>query len=134
MAIKSILPVYQEFKHIEDFINDNAVNTKKKNENLNTEDIYQKLMKKETKVLDTLNNVVEYKRTQEESSQTSQFVNMSLHKIILKTMRVMSELLNDLGKQKNLKEVFHQFTKDGRLIYVGIFIVIVSIFILLLIL
>ena len=121
--------IYAHVKHIEDFINES--DTKRFNDsNLATEDIYQTLMKKEDKVLDTINNMTEYKRTQE--LKDGGFINMSLYSIMRKTFKVITELMEALQQRKNSREVMREFLKQERLIYVGLFIVCISVFLLLL--
>lgn len=125
--------IYAHVKNIEDFINedDNTNNTNKAfGAKLATDEIYQTLMKKEEKVLDVINNMTDYKRTKE--SEAGRFLNMSLHGVVQKTFRVLTELMEALRHKQNTKDVIHEFVKEGRLIYVGLFVVFVSLFLLLL--
>ena len=121
--------IYAHVKHIEDFINEGN-RVRPNDSNLATEDIYQTLMKKEEKVLDTINNMTEHKRIQE--SEAGLFINMSLHSIVRKTFKVLTELMNALQQRKNSNEIMKELLKEKRLIYVGLFIVFISMFLLLL--
>lgn len=121
--------IYAHVKHIEDFINESDIQ-RSNDSNLTTEDIYQTLMKKEDKVLDTINNMTEYKRTQE--SEAGRFINMSLYSIVRKTFKVITELIETLQQRKNTREVIREFLKEDRIIYLGVFIVSISVFLLLL--
>lgn len=121
--------IYAHVKHIEDFINESDMR-RSNDSNLETEDIYQTLMKKEEKVLDTINNMAEYRRTQE--SEAGRFTNMSLYSIVRKTFKVITELMEALQQKKNSQEVLREFLKEERIIYLGVFIVFVSVFMLLL--
>lgn len=121
--------IYAHVKHIEDFINESDMQ-RSNDSKLETEDLYQTLMKKEDKVLDTINNMTEYKRTQE--SEAERFINMSLYSIVRKTFKVITELMEALQQKKNSREVMREFMKEERIIYLGIFIVSISVFLLLL--
>lgn len=104
---------YSEYKSLMDIVDKS-----------DAESMYPDLMKKETKVLDTVNHVVNhYKDT---NSQNSMFMHKSMYEIynlfFLEWPVIMSELL----KVKSVDDVIDVLTKNDRLIYIGILLVLAS--------
>lgn len=120
--------IYAHVQQIEDFINESE--SGKPTTNLNTEDVYKKLMNKEEKVLDVINNMTEYNKSKNIESKL--FVNMSMYSVVRKTFKVVSELFRDIKNKKTAHEVIKEVLKPERLAYVGLFIVGLSLFMLLL--
>ncbi len=108
---------YSEYKSLVDILekSDNHENT------------YQEVMKKETNVLDTINNVVNYYK--DIDIKEKQFVNMNISYVVYRFFNVwgdiFKELVNTDVNKLNLLEVF---TKDDRLIYIGVLFIMISIF------
>lgn len=120
--------IYEHVKHIEDFINESE--SERNNMKINTEDVYQKLMNKEDKVLDVINNMTEYNKSKE--IQSKLFLNMSLHSLVRTTFKALSELIRDVQTKRTIQDVVKEFLKPERLVYIGLFIVGLSLFMLLL--
>jgi len=65
-----------------------------------------------------------------EKFENNKFMNMSLNEIIYKFTNTMMQLINELPKAYENDNVnLEMFTKDDRIIYIGIFFVLVSLFI-----
>ena len=105
---------YSEYKAIMDVV-----------ETSDVDNVYPDLMNKEHQVLDTVNNVVNYYRNTKQEEK--QFLHKSLHEIynlmFLEVPLIMSELL----KAKSIDDVTHTLTKNDRLIYLGVMLVVLSI-------
>lgn len=93
----------------------------------NHENTYQEVMNKETNVLDTVNNVVNYYK--DIDIKEKQFVNMNISYVVYRFFNVWGELFKDLvnGDMKNVN-LMDIFTKDDRLIYIGAMLVLISVF------
>lgn len=92
----------------------------------NVEDSYQDLMKKESEVLNTVNNVVKYYRDQD--IHESEFVNQGLSIILQRFPLVLRDILNDIVKVASYKDFFHAVTKEDRLIFLGLSLIILALF------
>lgn len=79
---------------------------------------YEELMKKEQNVLSTVNNVVNHIKSREAKSE--QFINHSISDAVMNFFLMWSNMFTDLGKSKTASEVLDSFTKDNRIIYIGI--------------
>lgn len=110
---------YSEYKTLVDILEKSG----------NHETTYQDVMKKEDKVLDTLNNVTKYYR--DDKTRETQFVNMPVHFVIFRFFNVWLDIYNELINTnfKTIREFTKIFTKEDRLIYIGIFFVLISFFI-----
>lgn len=108
---------YSEYKSLVDILekSDNHENT------------YQEVMNKETNVLKTINNVVNYYR--DVDIKERQFVNMNISYVVYRFFNIwgdiFKELVNTDPKKLSLLDVF---TKDDRLIYIGVMLILISIF------
>jgi hypothetical protein len=86
----------------------------------NNDDEYNKLMEKETVVLDTVNRVVNQKELEKTSkSMLDSPVNIVVYRVFTVVKNVFKELYN----RKPLEEVF----RDDRRLYIGLFIVFCSV-------
>jgi hypothetical protein len=103
---------------------ESVVELLKKSDNDNA---YQDLMSKEQKTLETINKVS--KSYSDKEFAKKQFVNMSYADSILKFADAWGDIIEDFKKLKNITDVTTIFLKDDRLIFIGIFFVIISIFI-----
>ncbi len=96
---------------------------------IESEDIYNKyenLMKKEEKVLDTVNHVIKNIKTKE--SEEKQIIHMSLYQIYNNMFLEIPKIINELYKINNIDDIITILTKNNRLIYLGIILVLISIF------
>ena len=84
-------------------------------------DPYQELMEKESKVLNAVNSIV--KSYKDNEIVDTEFVNMRLSFIANRFFVVIQEIIKDLVDRKINIETF---TKDDRVFYVGIFLIIIS--------
>jgi hypothetical protein len=105
---------YGEYKEILDIVN-----------RTNVEDSYQDLMKKEEKILDTVNNVVKYYR--DEDIKNGEFINQGVNTIIYRFFDVWREILDDFTSNNKLT-VTNIMTKDDRVIHIGISMIIIALF------
>lgn len=106
---------YSEYKSLIDLINNDDMTNK-----------YENLMKKENKVLDTINHVVKNIRSKDEKNK--QLINMSLYQIYNNMFLEIPKIIDELYKFNNLNDIINILTKNNRLIYLGILLVIISIF------
>jgi hypothetical protein len=106
--------VYSEYKDILDIASSN-----------NVENTYEELMKKESKVLDTVNNVVKYYR--DEDIKNGEFINQGIASIITRYFDVYTEIINDFTNPKK-KSLMQIVNKDDRPIYIGLTLIIIALF------
>lgn len=108
---------YSEYKSLVDILekSDNHENT------------YQEVMDKETNVLKTINNVVNYYR--DVDIKEKQFVNMNISYIVYRFLNIWGDIFKELVNIDSSKmNLFEIFTKDDRLIYIGVMLILLSIF------
>lgn len=89
--------------------------------------VYQDIMKKEKQSLDTMNNAI--KAFNDAEYAKKQFVHMSYVETVLKFADTLSDIIKDIQKTKNINEIGVIFLKGDRLIFIGLFLVIMSVFI-----
>lgn len=95
-------------------------------EKADLDNTYKELISKENKVLDTVNNLVRHK--EKLSSERKQFIHMSLYEIYNLLFLELPKMGKELEKTKNLEEMMQVFFKGHRVIYIGIIMVLISIF------
>ena len=103
---------------------DSVVNLLQKSDNGNA---YQDLMIKEKDTLDKANNVIKYYNDRD--YEKKQFINMSFYDTLMKTMDVFNDITSDIIKVQSITDFKDVMTKKDRLIYIGVLIVILSLFI-----
>lgn len=103
---------YAEYKELVDIL-----------ERSNPEHSYEDLMKKEEKVLDTVNNVVKYYT--DFDSMNKEFINQRLSVIIHRFFSTWLDIIKDVLNKQDLKTTF---TKDDRIFYVGMMLILLSVF------
>lgn len=91
----------------------------------NHENTYQELMKKEEKTLDTVNNVV--RQFRDKKVEETQFVNMPVAFVVNRFFNVWIEIWNEVLVAKTPKQILAILSKDDRLIYIGVTLIILSI-------
>jgi hypothetical protein len=106
---------YSEYNEIKDIL-----------QRSNVENSYELLMKKEEKVLDTVNQVVKYYKDQD--IRENEFVNQNVYTIISKLGETWKDILEDAFLVKSASDFYYLFIKEDRIIYIGISMVIVALF------
>lgn len=106
---------YSEYNEIKDIL-----------QKSNVENSYQQLMQKEDKVLDTVNQVVKYYRDQD--IKEKEFVHQNVYSILSKLSETWKEILEEIVVIRSPSDLYHVFTKEDRVIYVGITMVIIALF------
>jgi len=93
----------------------------------NHETTYEDLMKKEEKVLDTVNSVVKY--YQEKKKERTQFTQMNILDVLYNFFTEWSLMIADVSKLNSgtLKFSYQLFTKNDRPIYIGIMFILIAI-------
>lgn len=89
----------------------------------NHDSTYSEVMSKENKVLDTMNQVIKHYR--DETLNEKQFTNMPLAFVVYRFFNVWTEIYHDIV-DRNVN-VTSAFTKDDRLVYIGIMCILLSI-------
>jgi hypothetical protein len=115
--MQSITDAYMEY----DFLSQSL--TDLENNQVTTENIYEKIMEKEENAINLMNRVAEEKLKNKEKSNT--FLNLTIKEIftvsIIKWLMIYNEVVN--FKNYDLKKVFY----DGdRKIYVGVMLIIIA--------
>lgn len=87
-------------------------------------DIYQELLSKEARVLETVDRVVN--TTRDKDVQSSSILNLSVHEIWTRLLTLVPLLLNESLNIKKLSDLKDIFLKEDRKIYVGIIIIFIS--------
>lgn len=89
------------------------------------EHLYEELVQKEDRLLQTLNRVVDYSNKKEMESK--EFINMPVKDVAKGFMSSMLELFEDLVKVKTANQLITAMMKSDRIIYFGILVVIFSV-------
>lgn len=105
---------YGEYKNLIDLL-----------EQSNHERTYEEVMNKEDKVLDTMNNVIKFYNDDVVSQK--QIINQPVLFVVKRFFSVWTDIINDLTTVKDFQSLLDIFVKDGRLVYIGIMLVILSI-------
>jgi Fe2+ transport system protein B len=95
---------------------------------LNKDTIYDEILKREKGLLEILNRITEYK--EKEEKEKNDFMSQNI-KFIFKNIFVsLNDLLNDITKNKKItyKKLKKKIMKKHRIMYIGLFLVIISIF------
>lgn len=88
--------------------------------------LYEELIKKEDRVLKTVNRVVDYSNRKELESK--EFVNMSVGNATLGFLHAMVDIVQDLTKAKDATQFAAALYKGDRIIYIGVLVVLTSLF------
>jgi len=89
---------------------------------LQTEEIYQKLMKKEEKVLNVLNDI--HKHKYENTLQF--FMNTPIHKILKNIISTGENIYTELYESRDILDFVKVITKKERLIYTGVIFILIG--------
>lgn len=88
--------------------------------------LYEELIKKEERVLDTINRVVDYSNKKE--LEAKQFLKMPVEQVSSRFMQTMLDLIQELTKARDSAAVLQAISKDDRIIFLGIFVIMISVF------
>lgn len=88
------------------------------------DDTYKDLMKKEDKVLDTVNNVVNHYK--DERYKEKSFVHMSLNEIYKVLFIEYHEFVKDITNIKDVNSLTFIVLKGSRPIYIGIVLILIA--------
>lgn len=94
-------------------------------EQSNHDNTYQELINKEDKVLDTVNRVI--KNYRDDDVKEKEFINHTISQVVYKFFNIWIEIFNDLLNSDG-NDIFDIFTRDDRLVYIGIMFIFISIF------
>lgn len=89
-------------------------------------EIYEELMKKEEKVLDTVNRVVNY--SNEKELKETEFLNKTVAQHIYGLFWAMKGIISELYHIKTIQDVKKTLMRDDRIIYVGIMLLCIAFF------
>jgi hypothetical protein len=96
------------------------------------DNVYQELMKKEGKTLDTINNVIKYYK--DNDYKNKEFVTMNFWEVLIRFNDIWLEMWDDVtstaitGNINDTISFGSIIMKNDRPIYIGILIIIISIF------
>lgn len=92
------------------------------------ESLYDKLMiSKEKGVIDVLHRVLDDDKERRAHDNTERsLIRRPLHVIIMESFRVIRDILSDLMEAKSIDDFVKVFTRDGRLAYIGVLLMLVS--------
>lgn len=104
-----------------------VIQNKYNNVNLNADSIYDELVKKENNILKTINRVIDFEKDKENKKK---FLNLPLSKIYKNIFHNLNKILEELLKTKNLttKKFKKIILKEKRIIYLGILLIIIAIY------
>jgi hypothetical protein len=90
--------------------------------------VYEELIKKEDRVLDVVNRVVNY--SNEKQVKSEEFMNLSLNHIVARLFTVIKAIMSEVMLVRNFNQFMDVVTKeDDRKIYVGLLFIILAVFI-----
>lgn len=95
-------------------------------EQSNHDNTYQDMIGKEDKVLDTMNNVIKYYR--DADIKEYEFINLSISQAVYKFFNIWTEMFNEIIDNNKSQSILNILMKDDRLVYIGIMLIIISIF------
>jgi hypothetical protein len=87
-------------------------------------DVYQRLMAREQRVLDTVDRVVN--DAEHRSRRQSTFLHLSLHQVGMRTMAAARELLDDLAAVRSPRDAYVALTHPERALYLGVLIILLA--------
>lgn len=100
-------------------------NKKRDNFNLETDEPYQTLMKKEEKVLNLIDDI--HKHNVESRSNVDTLLSSPLHVVVLRTLNTLTDVFNELSEASTMYDVLDAIVKKERATYIGIVFVFLAI-------
>jgi hypothetical protein len=126
---------YTEYQSVLNLLNessDTSYTSDKGNTYGMQDNVYQELMKKEGKTLDTINNVIKYYK--DNDYKNKEFVTMNFWEVLIRFNDIWLEMWDDVtstaitGNINDTISFGSIIMKNDRPIYIGILIIIISIF------
>jgi hypothetical protein len=87
-------------------------------------DVYQRLMAREQRVLDTVDRVVN--DAEHRARRDTTFLHLSLHQVGMRTMAAARELLDDLAAVRSFRDAYVALTHPERAVYLGVLILLLA--------
>ena len=87
-------------------------------------DVYQDLMAREHRVLDTVDRVVN--DAERNDGDRRGFLQLSLHEVGIRSIRVMRGLLDDLIEARSVRDVYTALMHPGRKVYIGVVLLLLA--------
>lgn len=87
---------------------------------------YTTLLKKEDKVLDTINNVVKYYK--DKDTKEYQFIHKPVIEVFLSFFNTLIDIYTEILNMDKDTNIIDIFTKEDRMIYIGILLIVISLF------
>ena len=123
---------YTEYQSVLNLLNESSDTGDTKPLYVMQDNVYQELMKKEGKTLDTINNVIKYYK--DNDYKNKEFVTMNFWEVLIRFNDIWLEIWNDVtstaitGNINDTISFGSIIMKNDRPIYIGILIIIISIF------
>ena len=94
---------------------------------INKDSIYDEIMNKEGNIKEVIDRVIEYK---EKQKLEDLFINTKFKDLFMNIFKVLNNLVDDLTKHKNIsyKQLKKIVKKQHRLIYLGLFMILIAFF------
>ena len=95
-----------------------------------TNSIYEQILDKEENVRNTIDRVIKLK---DDEKLNKLFTNTSIENIFIKIFKILNSILDEMNENENLtyKQFKKIMKKDSRIIYIGIFIIVLAVSLLL---
>lgn len=87
-------------------------------------DVYQRLMAREERVLDTVDRVVN--DAEHRARRGNTFLHLSLHQVGMRTMTAARELLDELAAVRSFRDAYVALTHPERAVYLGVLILLMA--------
>lgn len=116
--------LFNNYKEIKDVFENN--------DNLQKEDIYQKLINKEDIILKSLTNMSNNEQQNKTNLSNKYLLTSPLHLIIKKVFQTINIVIHEISLTSEPSEIFNIILKKDRIIYLGIFCIFISFLLLLL--
>jgi hypothetical protein len=94
----------------------------------NKDNLYQQLIEKETEVLKTINKAAN--ADQRDNILAGHFVHMPVMAVIQRMYEVLNDIGRELPKTKDMQDIVKVVRKSDRIIYIGVTLVIIAMFLL----
>lgn len=114
--------IYNSYDDIMKIVNNTDENVDNKDFDLQTEDIYHKLMKKEEKILNVLTDI----HQQKQENTLHYFMNTPVHIILQKLISTLKTITSEMYNAKDVMDIMNIITKKDRLIYTGVIFIIIA--------